>query len=161
MTPGTCIHFNGWRDSQSRCEAGFRYREIVGPEAFGAFLRLPCIQYNVRPAHGRGTYVKAGERVIRVEVDRKGLQPAECACYIEPTDEQIQQDRAETDAALARHMIALKVASSWRVKPKPAQDRHDVIECPICKGRLHLSQAAYNGHVHGQCETSGCVSWME
>lgn len=161
MSPGTCIHWNGWRDAQSRCEAGFRYREVVGPEPFGAFLRLPCIQYHVRPAHGKGTYVKAGERVIRVEVDRKGLPQAECACYIEPTDEQIQQDREETDAALERHMVAIKVSSAWRVRPKPAQDRHEVLECPVCKGRLHLSQAAYNGHVHGQCETKGCVSWME
>jgi hypothetical protein len=28
-------------------------------------------------------------------------------------------------------------------------------------GWLHLSQSAYNGHVHGKCETDDCVSWME
>lgn len=37
----------------------------------------------------------------------------------------------------------------------------EVVECPACKGRLHLSIAAYNGHVHGKCETDGCVAWME
>jgi hypothetical protein len=36
-----------------------------------------------------------------------------------------------------------------------------VVTCPVCKGRLRLSHAAYNGHVWGQCETEGCVSWME
>lgn len=66
-------------------------------------------------------------------------------------------DKAELDKAVA----ALNVASAWRVTPKPANDRHEVIECPVCKGRLHLSQSAYNGHVHGKCETEGCVSWME
>lgn len=50
---------------------------------------------------------------------------------------------------------------------KPWRDAHkgksaaEVVECPACNGRLHLSIAAYNGHVHGKCETPGCVSWME
>lgn len=48
---------------------------------------------------------------------------------------------------------------AWRNKlPKGKQE---VIECPACKGRLHLSQSSYNGHVHGHCETKDCVSWME
>ena len=62
---------------------------------------------------------------------------------------------------MSNYIKALKVAWDWKVKPKPEQDRHDVIECPICKGKLHLSQSSYNGHCHGQCETEGCVQWME
>ena len=58
-------------------------------------------------------------------------------------------------------LAAMNVASEWRVKPKPTSDRRDVLECPICKGKLHVSQSSYNGHVHGKCETDGCVSWME
>lgn len=161
MRPGTCIHWNGWKSAESKCKAGFSYREVAGPEPVGAFLRLPCIQYLVKPANGKGTYVKAGERAIRVEVDRKGQPQSQCSWYIEPTDEQIQQDRAKSDAALERHMVAFKVSSAWRVKPKPAQDRREVLGCPVCKGRLHLFQSAYNGHVHGKYETEGCVSWME
>ncbi len=53
------------------------------------------------------------------------------------------------------------ITENWRVKPKPAADRRGVVECPCCKSRLHLSQSSYNGHVHGKCETEGCVSWME
>ena len=161
MTPGTCIHFNGWKDSESRCAAGFRYREIVGPEAFGAFLRLPCIQYCERPSHGRGTYVKPGDATVRVEIDRKGQPQAKCACYIEPTDDEIAQDRVEAEHALQKTFAAIKVAAEWRVKPKPKESRAEVVECPVCKGRLHLRQSAYNGHVRGNCETQGCVSWME
>lgn len=33
--------------------------------------------------------------------------------------------------------------------------------CPICGGLLRYSVAAYNGHIHGKCETEGCVQWME
>ena len=62
---------------------------------------------------------------------------------------------------MEKFLVALKVAGEWKVKPKPKEDRSEVVECPICKGRLYLSQSAYNGHCHGRCETEGCVSWME
>jgi hypothetical protein len=65
------------------------------------------------------------------------------------------------NASFDKILTALKVAGEWRVKPKPPEDRHDVVVCPICKGMLHLSQSSYNGHVHGRCKTEGCVSWME
>jgi len=51
------------------------------------------------------------------------------------------------------------VVSKWR--SKTPLHKQEVIECPVCKGRLHLSQSAYNGHVHGRCATPDCVSWME
>jgi hypothetical protein len=84
-----------------------------------------------------------------------------CEHFKEPTADEIEQDQRETDACLARTLAAIKIAGEWRVKPKPEQDRRGTVECPICKGKLHLSQSSYNGHVHGKCETSGCVSWME
>jgi hypothetical protein len=76
----------------------------------------------------------------------------------------LEHAEARADAIqdmLDRMAIVMPVVSKWRIKPKPATDRREVIECPKCKGRLHLSQSSYNGHVHGRCETEGCVSWME
>ena len=35
------------------------------------------------------------------------------------------------------------------------------IECPVCKGRLTWARDRYNGHLHGQCETDGCLRWMQ
>jgi hypothetical protein len=35
------------------------------------------------------------------------------------------------------------------------------INCPTCRGRLHWSRAAENGHVWGRCETEDCVSWIQ
>ena len=35
------------------------------------------------------------------------------------------------------------------------------IECPTCKGRLNWVRDSYNGHLHGQCETDGCLRWMQ
>lgn len=60
-----------------------------------------------------------------------------------------------------RMTVVMPVVGKWRIHPKPKLDRREVIECPKCKGRLHLSQSSYNGHVHGRCETEDCVSWME
>ncbi len=67
----------------------------------------------------------------------------------------------DMEAAMERMEIVMPVVSRWRIMPRPDHDRQEVIECPKCKGRLHLSQSSYNGHVHGHCETPGCVSWME
>lgn len=37
-----------------------------------------------------------------------------------------------------------------------------IMPCPCCKvGTLRYSRAAYNGHIHGNCTTTGCVAWME
>lgn len=165
MNLGTCIHYNGcgfgFGGKRHTCKAGVDYHEAFDGSKPGIFLRLPCIRFNERPARGPGTYIKAGEAVVHTPFDRRGHEMVPCSLYVDPTPEQVQAERAEADAHLAKTVAAIKVAGQWRVRPKPAQDRAEVVECPICKGRLHLSQSAYNGHVHGACETEGCVRWME
>jgi len=160
MNEGTCRHFNGTQNKC--CKAGINYSDAfsAGSE-FGLMLRMPCFQFNVRPAHGRGTYIKPGEATVTTPFERRGETEIPCALLSLPTHEECEADRVKSDAHFEKAMIAIRVASAWRVKPKPAADRREVIECPVCKGRLHLSQSAYNGHVHGACETDGCVRWME
>ena len=35
------------------------------------------------------------------------------------------------------------------------------LPCPVCKsGDLHY-EVHYNGHIWGQCNTEGCVAWLE
>ena len=34
------------------------------------------------------------------------------------------------------------------------------IECPKCNGKLHYSISSHNGHLHGNCETKDCLSWV-
>ena len=161
MNPGTCIHFTGLRDRESCCKVGVNYSQAFDISKPGIMLRMPCVQYRTLPADGRGTYIKAGEPTVRQEIDRRGEQMVPCAHFQEPTQEEVAADRKESDAYLERTLAAIKVASAWRVKPKPPEDRFDVLECPVCKGRLHVSQSSYNGHIHGKCETQDCVSWME
>lgn len=150
MNHGTCIHFNGVQ--HDLCKRGVNYAQFGGP--------MPCIKLIHKSARG-GTYLRPGEQPVESRPFPGSDRAKPCPFYEEPTDEQVQADRARTEASLTRTIAAIKVASEWRVKPKPAHDRHEVKECPVCKGRLHLSQSSYNGHVHGQCETDGCVRWME
>lgn len=84
---------------------------------------------------------------------------AVCPAWIRRTREQGEARADAFDAAIKRMTVVMPVVAVWR--KKPPLGKAEIIECPICKGRLHLSQAACNGHVHGHCETTGCVSWME
>lgn len=159
MNKGTCIHFNGIQNDC--CRAGVHYRATFDDSRPGLMLRAPCIEFHERPAHGRGTYVKAGEASVLTPYDRCGEKAVACPHRREPTDDEILENRRMWDLQIKKTTAAIKVASEWRVKPKPAENRTGVVECPICKGRLHLSQSSYNGHVHGKCETQDCVAWME
>ena len=74
----------------------------------------------------------------------------------------VEHAEARADAikkSITRMTIVMPVVSEWR--KKLPFGKQEVIECPVCKGRLHLSQSSYNGHVHGKCETQNCVAWME
>lgn len=85
-----------------------------------------------------------------------------CAKYQEPTPEQVAESEREIEEALDRMRLVMVAVRPWRTWSKQNRvAKEGVIECPACKGRLHLSQAAYNGHVWGKCETKGCASWME
>ena len=160
MNQGKCIHFNGifWHPC---CKAGVNYHDAFDGKKPGIFLRMPCIQRHETPVHGKGTYIRFGEPSILDDVDRRGEVMTPCSLYQEPTQDQIDQYRKEMDARWGKTLAANKVAAEWRVVPKPSADRVDVVDCPVCKGRLHLSQSSYNGYVDGKCETDGCVAWME
>ena len=89
-------------------------------------------------------------------------QLARCPKWLRKTREQGIARHNEIEKAMAQMNIVgvfLKTWRTWSKKNRVA--KAEIVECPVCKGRLHLSQAAYNGHVHGKCETVGCVSWME
>lgn len=61
--------------------------------------------------------------------------------------------------SIRKMTLANPVIVAWR--KKLPMGKQEVIECPVCHGKLHLSQARYNGHVHGRCETEDCLNWME
>lgn len=82
-----------------------------------------------------------------------------CAHWIRRTREQGEKRADAHIEAISKMTVVMPVVDEWRAKLPIG--KAEVIECPECKGRLHLSQSAYNGHIHAKCETVGCVSWME
>jgi hypothetical protein len=33
--------------------------------------------------------------------------------------------------------------------------------CPKCNGDLYMGHSKQNGHTWGECETEGCLKWVE
>lgn len=136
---GWCIHYRYNRDAKAgqpnTCEAGVDYEAWRG------------IRHEMQPCF----------------LDDKGRsKPAAMPCpsLRRPTPEEIAAHEIWLDARMNKQGIVMVGIAGWR-KAHKGQSARDVVECPACKGRLHLSIAACNGHVHGRCESEGCVDWME
>lgn len=57
-----------------------------------------------------------------------------------------------------RHMgVAIR---SIRADAKEKNRSAGQVKCPKCSGNLSYSIARSNGHIHGRCDTSGCLAWM-
>lgn len=82
-----------------------------------------------------------------------------CPHWERPSQEEGEAYADSIEALLTRMAVVDPVINAWRKKPPIG--KREVIECPACKGRLHLSQAAYNGHVRAKCETAACVAFIE
>lgn len=152
---GKCVHFNGVQNQC--CEAGVNYEEAFGKRDTET-QRSPCL-----------VEWKSHERIDGKTVPiwkpwgRPEQQIIPCAKFRLPTAEEIAADEAEFQSHLARMRVVFEVVKPWRSwTRKNRVAKQEIIDCPTkCGGKLHLSQAAYNGHVWGRCTTTDCVSWME
>lgn len=156
-----CQHYDaggvtmiGGKEPSGHCKAGVVYLDQFGRapkddpsshladygyyESTGIFKRICCTD--------------GGERS---EEEQRAL----CPKWMRATREEGITRFEEAQEADRQMRLVMPIVAAWRTKPPKGKD--EVIECPACKGRLHLQQAACNGHVHGHCETEGCVSWME
>jgi hypothetical protein len=133
---GWCIHFRSMQHDS--CEKGVNYDVLAGGR-LGAFHRLPCFISDPDP--------HAAQRV-------------ECAHFRAPTAEEIEAHEGWIRGRLELIARVMTGILPWR-RANKGRSASEVVECPGCAGRLHLSIAASNGHVHGKCETEGCVAWAE
>ncbi len=130
-TPKTIFGWGGGK-ATGLCGAGVCYAEVGGD----TYKNKPCIDGHKLPD-----------------------PTAVCPKWDRRTREQGIERYDLAEASMNRMRLVMPVVAEWR--KKPPRGKSGVIECPACKGKLHLSQASSNGHVHGRCETQGCVSWME
>ena len=133
-----CIHFNGL--GQDRCRKGVSYDELDKDNRIMCRATLPCMKPD--------KYLP------------EGVQQFHCPHVEFPSEEDVQAEIKEHEECMKKMDAALKVVQPIRVREN-GKNWRGVLECPICKGKLHVSHAACNGHVHAQCETKDCVAWME
>lgn len=111
---------------------------------------------------------KAGVSYAKFRPSGKGIpcvrfkdeSPPQCEKREMPSDKQVAIELAEHEAFNERFKKKLPIIARVKEEHKGSNWR-GVEVCPVCGGKLHLSHAGFNGHVHGRCETEGCMSWME
>jgi len=133
-----CVHFNGVQNKA--CEAGVAYDKVDEGRRLPYRAALPCRK--------PGRHLPAG------------TNQCHCRSLRFPTKEEADAEAAEWGQYMEKMETALKVIDPIR-KEQRGKNWQGVIECPNCKGKLHVRHAACNGHVHAKCETDGCVAWME
>lgn len=159
-----CQHYDpggismiGGKEPHGHCKAGVNYLQQFGsapegdPTSYvdgryyaksGIFMRICCTDGNERT---------------------EAEQLARCPNWERRTIEQATKHHDDIEATMKRMRVVGAVVGPWRTWTKKNRvAKQEVIDCPTgCGGKLHLSQAAYNGHVWGKCTTEDCVSWME
>lgn len=141
------------------------------------FDRNYCTHYAPKPGMSRDDYCSLGcDASKRMKDARDAGEPnmtpcigghaaanvlALCPKWERRSIEHAEQRADDIEKMMQRMTVVMPFVNKWRTHPKPEKSRQEIVECPQCKGKLHLSQSSYNGHVHAHCETKGCVSWME
>ena len=136
MRKGACKHFTGLMSKQ--CDLSVNYHKLAGGSMPGWASKLPCY-----PA-------KLGSNIERVS----------CEKYEEPSDVEIAEFEKQITEMTKRFEAVFPLVKQVKEEHK-GTDWKGVMECPVCKKRLVMLHSGYNGHVWGQCETRGCLSWME
>lgn len=162
-----CQHYDpsgitmiGGKEPHGHCLAGVIYLDQFG--------RAPREDTQEHIDAGLGGYYESAGIFQRICCTDGGKrteeeQRARCPKWERRTLEQAEKRADDIQASMERMRVVGSVVGPWRTWTKKNRvAKQEVIDCPTkCGGKLHLSQAAYNGHVCGHCTTEGCVSWME
>lgn len=147
-----CRHYTSGFDviRDNSCLKGICYRDVTSkPDEPGSLYRLPC--HTPNDGHGLKVLEDTG--------------PAgTCEHFSALTEEELAQQEEESKKAFERSVeMMTKVAPIISAVKKQYKGKsiRGVKTCPICKGKLHISHAASNGHVHVRCETEKCIAFME
>lgn len=137
MKKGMCKHFTGIQHDE--CSKGVNYKKLAGEPLFGYALRLPCISS---------------------DIDSRKKDQVFCELRKEPTADEIIEHEKDIMQFLEHMSKAYPLIAKIK-KEQKGKDWQGIELCPVCNGNLHLSHAAFNGHVWGRCETENCLNWME
>lgn len=158
-----CQHYDpagvtmiGGKEPHGHCKAG-----VVYLDQFGRAPDDGNHQVNGRYYPSSGIF----QRICCTDGNKhtEAEQLARCPKWLRNTREMGEKRADDLTASMARMRMASEVVGKWRTWTKKNRvAKQEAIDCPTkCGGKLHLSQAAYNGHVWGKCTSEGCLSWME
>lgn len=153
MDKHTCKHFCGsgaarMRGHEGKCLAGVCIASVTPePEEPGSAFREPC-----RLPEG---WSSPRMRQLAQEATR-----GTCEQFQLPTDEEIADYEARMQECFRKSMMADDLREEMRKKYRRTGYR-GIVECPVCKGKLHMSVSSTNGHTMGKCETEECLNWIE
>lgn len=135
-----------------------------------------CQHYQPKPGSVMQDYCALGCGASeRMDAGRKAGEPNMTPCIggheakdvLALCPKWIRRTREHAEAradAMEKHMKEFMRAQTLISKVKrehKGRDWRGIEVCPACGGKLHMSHARYNGHVHGKCETEDCLNWME
>jgi len=133
------------------------HREERIRATMGRCAHFTGIQNDTCAAGVRYDEVKKDRRVPCLQWDNTAGATCEKSQW--PTREDAEREEEQSSAAMKRVLTALAAVLAKHGK---ARGLADSMPCPNnCGGTLRYSIASYNGHVHGQCSTEGCASWMQ
>jgi hypothetical protein len=120
---------------------------------------LKCIHFN-------GTINKKCERGVDYDtVMVKTVLPcfwdgADMPCLFREYPNVAQLDEEDRQfGIMMTNMFTVRKAITDKTQGK--RNQQGVIDCPVCKtGKVRYS-VAFNGHIHADCTTDKCVSWIE
>lgn len=134
----SCRHDNhegGLRKETWVCAAGVKWFDLVKP-LDGCMLRHPC------------SWRETDEQVTCPKFEPT---PIEDCVAVDKAFEEMERRMTITLPLIGKIKRDHK-GHDWRGK----------VPCPTgCGGVLTLTHSAFNGHVHGFCDTENCLQWME
>lgn len=147
MRKGICKHWIG-HGSPTHCAAGVCYQDVThDPEAIGSAFRVPCrlpdswSQPRLRDMASESTQGTCDKREF-------------------PTDVECAESERKMDEFMRRVTLVDPVIGALKKKYQ-GKGFQGTIECPACKGVMHVRIAGCNGHAKVNRETEDCVRFIE
>lgn len=147
MNKGICKHFIG-HGMPTHCAAGVCYQDVThNPEAIGSAFRVPC---RLPSSWTNPVYRDMASESTQGVCEKREF----------PTDEEVAESERQMAEFMRRVTLVDPVIGKLKKEHKGKSFQGE-IECPACKGVLHVRISGYNGHAKVNCETEGCVSFIE
>lgn len=147
MRADICKYFIG-HGMPTHCAAGVCYKDVTPrPNDPGTTFRAPC---RLPTSWKSPEFKRNSAEEIQGACDKREF----------PTAEECIQSEKEMDAFMDRLRIIDPVMGKLK-KEHRGNGFSGVIECPSCKGKMHVSIASTNGHARVNCETEGCCQFIE